>query len=111
MSETNDITESLAMTSDPYSQFNDKQILDMVSQLRDYQKDEYNKMEKEIQKFLLVIQRRKPKLCPACFKTQGETSFAKNRLRKDGMQVYCRNCMKEKQFRAKNRVIPTPVEN
>lgn len=35
------------------------------------------------------------KLCPGCKETKHFNSFAINRLKKDGLQVYCRSCKKK----------------
>lgn len=47
------------------------------------------------------------KKCPRCEKDLRLTAFAKNKTRPDGLQVYCRNCLK--QIRLKSRLRRPPA--
>lgn len=49
------------------------------------------------------------KRCPACQKVKEETEFSKNRVRKDGLQVQCRSCIKviQHSWYLKNKEIHT----
>ena len=82
------------MTIENYNTIDESELISFVNGMRKDQQD----IEREINLILASIQSRKPKLCLACRKPKGEVSFHKNNQRRDGLQAYCTNCMKNKRL-------------
>lgn len=53
-------------------------------------------LTKSTNDLLEELTRRKAKYCPSCGKAAGEVIFYKSNKRKDGLQVYCKDCLAAK---------------
>jgi hypothetical protein len=99
-----------SITTRMYEGIDEATLKAHLNDLRKAQQAEWNSREKPIQDLLRALQSLKPKTCPSCFKSVGEVTFYKNNLRKDKLQVYCSNCMKQKQLHSKKTLSEeTPV--
>lgn len=75
-----------------YEGFDEKSILEIVVE----NKKLIAQLTKSTNELLQELNSRKAKYCPACGKQAGEVDFYKSNKRKDGLQVYCKECLRTK---------------